>query len=48
MSITFQQIMLDAEKLVGRISDQENNTDNLISQIQSVCSQIDSMKQVSR
>ncbi|XP_012269910.2 FGFR1 oncogene partner 2 homolog [Athalia rosae] len=45
MSITFQQIMMDAEKLVGRISEQENNTDHLISEIHSVCSQIDSMKQ---
>ena len=47
MSLTFQQIILDAKKLVGRITDQDNKADNLICEIQSVCSQIDGMKQVS-
>ena len=46
MSLTFQQIILDAKKLVGRISDEENEADNLICEIQSICSQIDGMKQV--
>ncbi|XP_034937227.1 FGFR1 oncogene partner 2 homolog [Chelonus insularis] len=45
MSLTFQQIICDAKKLVGRISDHENTADNLITEIQSVCSQIDNMKQ---
>lgn len=46
MSLTFQQIILDAKKLVIRISDHENTADNLISEIESVCSQIANMKQV--
>ncbi|CAD1472122.1 unnamed protein product [Heterotrigona itama] len=45
MSLTFQQIILDAKKLVIRISDHENTADNLISEIESVCSQIANMKQ---
>lgn len=46
MSLTFQQIILDAKKLVIRISDHENTADNLISEIESVCGQIANMKQV--
>lgn len=46
MSLTFQQIILDAKKLVIKISDHENTADNLISEIESVCSQIANMKQV--
>ncbi|XP_076668487.1 FGFR1 oncogene partner 2 homolog isoform X2 [Andrena cerasifolii] len=45
MSLTFQQIILDAKKLVIRISDHESTADNLIKEIESVCSQIDNMKQ---
>ncbi|XP_063978751.1 FGFR1 oncogene partner 2 homolog [Diachasmimorpha longicaudata] len=45
MSLTFQQIICDARKLVGRITDHENTADNLITEIQSVCNQIDNMKQ---
>ncbi|KAG7212800.1 hypothetical protein KM043_013057 [Ampulex compressa] len=45
MSVTFQQIIVEAKKLVIRISDHENTADNLISEIESVCSQIDNMKQ---
>uniref|UniRef100_A0A6V7ICQ8 FGFR1 oncogene partner 2 homolog n=1 Tax=Bracon brevicornis TaxID=1563983 RepID=A0A6V7ICQ8_9HYME len=45
MSLTFQQIIYDAKKLVGKISDHENTADNLITEIQSVCNQIDNMKQ---
>ncbi|XP_076178074.1 FGFR1 oncogene partner 2 homolog [Ptiloglossa arizonensis] len=45
MSLTFQQIVLDAKKLVIRISDHENAADNLISEIESICRQIDNMKQ---
>lgn len=45
MSLTFQQIICDAKKLVGRLSDHENTADNLITEIQSVCNQIDNMKQ---
>lgn len=46
MSLTFIQIILDAKKLVIKISDHENTADNLISEIESVCSQIANMKQV--
>lgn len=46
MSLTFQQIILDAEKLVTRISDHENTADDLIIEIESVCGQIDNMKEV--
>jgi len=46
MSLTFQQIILDAKKLVIRISDHENTADTLISQVEAVCGQIDNMKQV--
>ncbi|CAK9806665.1 FGFR1 oncogene partner 2 homolog [Anthophora quadrimaculata] len=45
MSLTFQHIILDAKKLVLRISDHESVADNLISKMESVCSQIDNMKQ---
>lgn len=45
MSLTFQQIILDAKKLVIRLSDHENKADNLISEIESVCGQIANMKQ---
>ncbi|XP_043673773.1 FGFR1 oncogene partner 2 homolog isoform X1 [Vespula pensylvanica] len=45
MSLTVQQIILDAKKLVIRISDHENAADNLISDMESVHSQIDNMKQ---
>lgn len=46
MSLTFQQIILDAKKLVIRISDHENTADTLISEVEAVCGQIDNMKQV--
>lgn len=46
MSLTVQQIILDAKKLVIRISDHENAANNLISDMESVHSQIDNMKQV--
>ncbi|XP_076279475.1 FGFR1 oncogene partner 2 homolog isoform X2 [Lasioglossum baleicum] len=45
MSLTFQQIVLDAKKLVIKISDHENVADNLISEIESVFTQIINMKQ---
>jgi len=45
MSLTFQQIILDAKKLVIRISDHENTADTLISEVEAVCGQIDNMKQ---
>ncbi|XP_015596987.1 FGFR1 oncogene partner 2 homolog [Cephus cinctus] len=45
MSLTFQQIILDAKKLVSRITDQENAADYLITEIQAVCSEIDNMNQ---
>ncbi|XP_003706044.1 FGFR1 oncogene partner 2 homolog [Megachile rotundata] len=45
MSLTVQQIIVDAKKLVIRISDHENTADNLISEIESVTSQLDNMKQ---
>ncbi|XP_011296892.1 FGFR1 oncogene partner 2 homolog [Fopius arisanus] len=45
MSLTVHQIICNAKKLVGKISDHENTADNLITEIQSVCNQIDNMKQ---
>ncbi|XP_076658389.1 FGFR1 oncogene partner 2 homolog [Halictus rubicundus] len=45
MSLTFQQIVLNANKLVIKISDHENVVDNLISEIESVFTQIINMKQ---
>ncbi|XP_017763599.1 PREDICTED: FGFR1 oncogene partner 2 homolog isoform X2 [Eufriesea mexicana] len=45
MSLTFQQIILDAKKLVIKISEHEDIADNLISEIESVCIQIANMKQ---
>lgn len=45
MSLTFHQIVVDAKKLVLRITDHEVTTDNLIGEIQSICSQLDNMKQ---
>ncbi|KAJ8675833.1 hypothetical protein QAD02_011619 [Eretmocerus hayati] len=45
MALTIQQIILDAGKLVNELSAQENTADIIISEIQSVCNQIDSMKQ---
>uniref|UniRef100_A0ABD2W7E1 F-BAR domain-containing protein n=1 Tax=Trichogramma kaykai TaxID=54128 RepID=A0ABD2W7E1_9HYME len=45
MALTFQQIILDAGKLVNDLTQQENTADVLICEIQSVCNQIDSMKQ---
>lgn len=47
MSLTFQQIFMDAKKLVVRITDHENTADTLISEVEAVCGQIDNMKQVS-
>ncbi|XP_031843987.1 FGFR1 oncogene partner 2 homolog [Nomia melanderi] len=44
MSLTFQQIILDAKKLVIKISDHENVADKLISEIESVFTQIINMK----
>ncbi|XP_076302158.1 FGFR1 oncogene partner 2 homolog, partial [Lasioglossum baleicum] len=45
MSLTFQQIILDAKKLVFRISEHEIIADNLISEIKLACIQIANMKQ---
>ncbi|KAK0088813.1 hypothetical protein PV325_010607 [Microctonus aethiopoides] len=45
MSLTFQQILCDTKKLVGRLSEYENTADNLTTEFQSVCDQIDSMRQ---
>ncbi|XP_011501266.1 PREDICTED: FGFR1 oncogene partner 2 homolog [Ceratosolen solmsi marchali] len=45
MALTIEQIILDAGKLVNEISTQESTADGLICKIQSVCNQIDSMKQ---
>lgn len=45
MSLTFQQIILDAKKLMISIKENENTADNLICEIESVYSQLDNMKQ---
>lgn len=45
MSLTVEQIIIDAKKLAVRISDHENTADNLICEMESVCNQIANMKQ---
>lgn len=46
MSLTVQEIILDAQKLVIRISDHENTADHLISEIEAAYNQINNMKEV--
>jgi hypothetical protein len=46
MSLTVQQIVLDAKKLASKLKEHDTVADNLISQTQCVFKQIDAMKQV--
>jgi hypothetical protein len=46
MSLTIQQIILDAKRLASRLKDHDSAADSLLSQTQSVYKQIDAMKQV--
>lgn len=46
MSITIQQILLDAKRLASRLKEHDSAADALLSQSQSVFKQIDAMKQV--
>ncbi len=47
MSLTIQQILLDAKKLSDRLKEHDTAADALLSQTQSVYKQIDAMKHVS-
>lgn len=46
MSLTIQQILLDAKRLASRLKEHDSAADALLSQTQSVYKQIDAMKQV--
>lgn len=46
MSLTIQQILLDAKKLSDRLKEHDTAADVLLSQTQSVYKQIDAMKHV--
>jgi len=45
MSLTVQQILSDAKRLVGRLREHDTAADNLISQAQALHKQVDAMKQ---
>ncbi|XP_063232404.1 FGFR1 oncogene partner 2 homolog [Bacillus rossius redtenbacheri] len=45
MSLTIQQIILDAKRLAGRLKEQDATADSLLSQTQSVYREIDAMRQ---
>ncbi|XP_066999705.1 FGFR1 oncogene partner 2 homolog isoform X2 [Anabrus simplex] len=45
MSLTIQQIILDAKRLASRLKEHDSAADTLLSQAQSVYKQIDAMKQ---
>lgn len=46
MSLTIQQILMDAKKLSDRLKEHDTAADALLSQTQSVYKQIDAMKHV--
>lgn len=46
MSLTIQQIILDAKRLAGRLKDRETEADTLLTETQSAYRQIHTMKQV--
>lgn len=46
MSITIQEILLDAKRLAYRLKEHDSAADELLSQSQSVFKQINAMKQV--
>jgi hypothetical protein len=46
MSLTIQQIILDAKRLASRLKEHDSAADALLSQTQSVYKQIDAMKLV--
>ncbi|XP_050299882.1 FGFR1 oncogene partner 2 homolog [Anthonomus grandis grandis] len=45
MSLTMQQILIDAKKLAGRLKDRDTLTDNLLSETHAINKKIDTMKQ---
>lgn len=47
MSLTVQQIVMDAKNLANKLKDSNNAADALLNQGQTVHRQIDTMKQVS-
>lgn len=48
MSITIQEILLDAKRLAYRLKEHDTAADELLSQSQSVFKQINAMKQVQK
>lgn len=46
MSLTIQQIILDAKRLAGRLKERETEADALLSETQATYRQIHTMKQV--
>lgn len=48
MSLTIQQIILDAKRLAGRLKERETETDALLTETQTAYRQIHTMKQVIR
>lgn len=46
MSLTIQQIILDAKRLAGRLKERETETDALLTETQTAYRQIHTMKQV--
>lgn len=46
MSLTIQQIILDAKRLAGRLKDRENEADTLLTETQTAYRQIYTIKQV--
>lgn len=48
MSLTIQQIILDAKRLAGRLKERETEADALLTETQTTYRQIHTMKQVTR
>lgn len=46
MSLSIQQIILDAKRLAGRLKERESVADSLLNDTQAINKQIESMKQV--
>lgn len=46
MSLTIQQIIVDAKRLAGRLKERDTITDCLLTQTHAISKKIDAMKQV--
>lgn len=46
MALTFQDVLNDAKKLSNRLRERESAADVLVSQVQSICQEVQAMKQV--